>query len=140
LQAGGWQPLSRGRSKPAASPKIDQREPTRTHEPADAVIGEIFELNGTNKPAAAKKALAFLSNGGSSDLLFAASRRLIFRKGRDAHDYKFGAASWEECVLTSNPRWRAPLAAAALFNFPSSKTPDSPLMEKARAAVKTVMT
>lgn len=139
LQAVGWQPLYRARSKPPATPRIDALEPTKTNEPADAAVGEIFDLVSTNRPEAAKKAFDFLSNGGSSDLLFAASRRLIFRKGRDAHDYKFGAASWEECVLTSNPRWRAPLAAAALFNFPGSQTPDSPLMEKARAAVKTVL-
>ena len=33
----------------------------------------------------------------------------------------------------------APLVAAAMFNLPGSKTPDSPLMDRARAAVKTVL-
>ena len=40
----------------------------------------------------------------------------IFHKGRDSHDYKYGAAAWEECVLASDPAWRAPLAAAVLVS------------------------
>ena len=67
--------------------------------------------------------------------MFDAARRMIFHKGRDSHDYKYGAAAWEECVLASDPKWRAPLAAAMLFNLPGAKTPDSPLMIRAREAV-----
>jgi hypothetical protein len=73
------------------------------------------------------------------DRSFPVSVPLIFRKGRDSHDYKYGAAIWEECVLASDPKWRAPLTAAALFNLPGARTPDSPLMDRARAAVKTVL-
>jgi hypothetical protein len=68
-----------------------------------------------------------------------AARRLIFRKGKDSHDYKYGAAAWEECVLTSDPKWRGPMAAAAMFNLPGAKTPDSPLMIRAREAVAKVL-
>ena len=77
--------------------------------------------------------------GGSTDLVFAAARRMIFHKGRDSHDYKYGAAAWEECVLASDPKWRAPLVAAAMFNLPGAKTADSPLMIRAREAVAKVM-
>ena len=63
---------------------------------------------------------------------------MIFHKGRDSHDYKYGAAAWEECVLASDPKWRAPLIAATMFNLPGAKTKDSDLMIKAREAVKTV--
>jgi len=88
---------------------------------------------------AARKTLGFLKNGGSNEAVFAAARRMIFLKGRDSHDYKYGAAAWEECVLASDPKWRAPLAAAMMFNLPGSKTPDSPLMNQAREAVARVL-
>jgi hypothetical protein len=139
LQAVGWQPLYRGRAKPPAEPAIDALEPTKPDASGDEAVAEIFEAVSVNRGQAAKKALGYLANGGSTDLVFDAARRLIFRKGRDSHDYKYGAAQWEECTLASDPKWRAPLIAAAMFNLPGSKTADSPLMIRAREAVKKVM-
>jgi hypothetical protein len=60
---------------------------------------------------------------------------MIFRKGRDSHDYKFGAAAWEECMLASDPRWQAPIAAAAMYLTPGASAAESPLMIRARAAL-----
>ncbi len=54
------------------------------------------------------KALGYLRAGGSTDLIFAAARRMIFHKGRDSHDYKYGAAAWEECVLGDRPEVAGP--------------------------------
>ena len=139
LQAVGWQPLYRGRAKPPASPVIDALEPIKPGSSGDDAIGEIFDTVSENKTEAARKAIGYLSQGGTPDAVFAAARRLIFRKGRDSHDYKYGAASWEECLLTADTKWQAPLVAAAMFNLPGSKTPDSPLMIRAREAVKTVL-
>ena len=39
----------------------------------------------------------------------------------------------------TEPRWHAPLAAAAMFQLPGAKTGDSPLMIRAREAVTKVM-
>ena len=63
---------------------------------------------------------------------------MIFHKGRDSHDYKYGAAAWEECLLASDPRWKPLLTAATMGHFPSSTAKDSPLMDRARAAVQSV--
>ncbi len=138
LQAVGWQPLYRGRVKGPAAPFIDALEPIKPTAPGDEAIGEIFEAVSTDRGVAARKTLGYLSNGGSSDLLFTAARRLIFHKGRDSHDYKYGAAAWEESVLASDPKWRSPLLAATMFNLPGAKTKDSDLMIRAREAVKTL--
>ncbi len=139
LQAVGWQPLYRGRAKPEAGPVVDALEPIKTDSTGDEVVAEIFDSIPNKRGDAARKAVSYLNQGGSADLVFAAARRMIFHKGRDSHDYKYGAAAWEECVLTSDPRWRAPMVAATMYNLPGAKTPDSPLMTRARDAVKTVL-
>ena len=139
LQAVGWQPLYRGRAKPAAGLAIDALEPLKPDSSGDEAVVEIFDAVSRDRRVAAGKAVGYLQSGGSADAVYAAARRLIFHKGRDSHDYKYGAASWEECLLASDPKWRAPLVASAMFNLPGSKTPDSPLMTRAREAVKNVL-
>lgn len=74
--------------------------------------------------------MAYLARGGSPDLIFDAARRMIFHKGLDSHDYKYGAALWEECLWSTDPKWRSPIIAASMFNFPSAKAADSPLMNR----------
>jgi hypothetical protein len=64
---------------------------------------------------------------------------MIFHKGTDSHDYKYGAAIWEECLTATDPKWRSHLAASAMFNLPGAGRPDSPLMIRAREAVANVM-
>lgn len=139
LQAVGWQPLYRGRAKPPAGAAIDALEPIKPDATGDEAVGEVFAAVSRDRHEAARKAVGYLNAGGSPDAVFAAARRLIFHKGRDSHDYKYGAAVWEECLLSSDPKWHAPLVASAMFNLPGSKTPDSPLMNRAREAVKTVL-
>lgn len=139
LQAVGWQPLYRGRAKPSGGASIDALEPIKLDSSGDEAVIEVFDAVSSDRNQAARKAVGYLQAGGSPDALFAAARRLIFHKGRDSHDYKYGAAIWEECLLASDPKWHAPLVASAMFNLPGSKTPDSPLMTRAREAVKKVL-
>jgi hypothetical protein len=139
LQAVGWQPLYRAAAKPRSALAIDALEPAKPDASGDEAVAEIFESVPEDRETAARKAVGYLNRGGSADLVFAAARRMIFHKGRDSHDYKYGAAAWEECVLASDPKWRAPLVAATMFNLPGAKTKDSQLMIRAREAVKTVL-
>jgi hypothetical protein len=142
LQAVGWQPLYRDRAKPKAESPIDSLEPgeseSSTPPPAEEVTAA-FEAINDDRHEAAKKALAYLNQGGSRDLMFNAARQLIFHKGRDSHDYKYGAAILEEIMHATSPSWRNPLLASAMFNFPGAKTPDSPLMVRAREAAASVL-
>ena len=138
LQAAGWQPLYRNMVRSKSETAIDALQPLAPDASGDDAVGEVFAELGKDRNKAAAKALGYLARGGSPELLFAAARRLIFHKGRDSHDYKFGAASWEESRLACDPKWQGPLAASALFNFPSSGAPDSPLMNRAREAAKRV--
>ncbi len=140
LQAIGWQPLYRGRAKPADSTRIDTMAPAADllKSRGNEAIAEIFDSINQSRQSAGQKTLAYLAGGGSPDLIFDAARRMIFHKGRDSHDYKYGAAVWEEVMHATDPRWKAPMIAAAMFNLPGAKTPDSPLMIRARESLASV--
>ncbi len=134
LQAVGWQTLFRDASGAKGDMKLDGLEPADS--PSSDAVAEVFSTIKESRPRAASRALAFLARGGSVETIFAEGRSLIFRKGRDSHDYKYAAAAWEEARLASDPRWHAPLAAASLAYVPSPEAPDSPLMNRAREALK----
>ncbi len=138
LQAAGWIPLYRQRAQNARDVRIDHLEPKSPDTKGDEAVGEIFADLGNDRIRAASKVIGYLDQGGSAQDVFAGMRSLVFRKGRDSHQYKYGAASWEECLLSSNERWRGPLAASTLLYVPGSDQPDSPLMNRARDAVKRV--
>jgi len=139
LQAVGWLPFYRDRIKPAGGPGLDAIEPLAVETKGDEGVAEVFDAIGKDRTTAARKALGYLVAGGSPGAIFAASRRMIFRKGRDSHDYKYGAAIWEEAQLASDPKWRHVLAAASLHYVPGPSSPDSPLMKRAREAVASVL-
>ncbi len=141
LQAIGWQPMFRGRTKLADSAGIDslKASPEGSLLKGDEAVAEIFTAINEDRKKAGIKALAYLNQGGSRDLVFDAARRMIFHKGRDSHDYKYGAALWEECLWSAEPKWRDLIVAAAMSNFPGARTPDSPLMTRAREALAAVM-
>jgi hypothetical protein len=141
LQAVGWQPMYRGRTKLTDADGIDALKvnPDIAISNADESVAEIFTTISDDRKKAAAKAQAYLGRGGSSDLIFDAARRMIFHKGRDSHDYKYGAAISEEFLWSTEPKWRGQIVAASMFNLPGTKTPDSPLMIRAREALATVM-
>jgi hypothetical protein len=139
LQAVGWQPLYRDRLKATSPIEIDALKGAGSSIHGDEAVGEIFSTINADRGQAAAKTVAYLAEGGSAERIFDASRRMIFHKGTDSHDYKYGAAIWEECLSTTDPKWQAPLIAASMFNLPGAKTSDSPLMIRAREAAAKVL-
>lgn len=135
LQGAGWVPLFRRRMNLDASPVLTSMEPIAPDGSGDEAIAQIFEAISDDHRRAAALILGYFDQGGSSDALFAATRHSIFRKGRDSHDYKYGAAAWEEHHLASDPRWQPAIAAAIVGKIPGSGTTDSPLMRRAQEAV-----
>jgi hypothetical protein len=141
LQAIGWQPMFRGRTKLTDSEGIDvlKVNPDLAISSGDEAVGEIFTTVNEDRKKAAAKAQAYLGRGGSSDLIFDAARRMIFHKGAESHQYKYGAALAEEFLWSTEPKWRGQIAATSMFYLPGAKSPDSPLMNRAREAVAAVM-
>ena len=135
LQAAGWFPLYRDRAKPESTLKLDTLEAATFEAKGEDRLTEVFAAIAKSRPEAAAKALGYLKEGGSPSAIFAMARKLIFQKGRDSHDYKYAAAAWEEFTLSADPRWQPNLAAAMMGNLPSTGQADSPLMQRARAAM-----
>ena len=99
-----------------------------------AAVAEIFAAAGPDRPAAARKALAHLDRGGRPGALADAGRRLVFLKGKDAHDYKFSSAVFEDYAHVAPPL-RNRCLAASLYYLPSSASPDNGLVKRTRAAL-----
>jgi hypothetical protein len=100
-------------------------------------VEEIFADVSRDRGEAARKTYAYLQAGGSPEALMTAARRLIFLKGTDAHDYKFSSAALEDYYHVS-PAWRNHYLATSMFNLRGSGHKDNPLVERARAALKTI--
>ena len=132
VQNAAFLPLFRGNVKEKGA-EIDTLEPMRTDAAGAAAVEEIFSDVGHDRLLAARKILAFLKENGDAKLLADSARRLIFLKGRDAHDYKFSAAVLED--FHSMPEsWRNRYLAASVFNLRSSRDSDNDLVARTRAA------
>jgi hypothetical protein len=76
--------------------------------------------------------IGYAEAGGDLEPLFREARRMVFFKGGDSHQYKFGAAAWEECLLSSDPAWRAPITAAMMFYVPGAGAAETSVTRQAR--------
>jgi hypothetical protein len=137
LQNAAFLPLFRrsmqGRGR-MGNDRIDQLEPLNPDSAGEKGIAEIFAEASRDRQTAARKALAFLGQGGRSKDLIDAARRLVFLKGNDAHDYKFTTAVLEDYEHVSRA-WRDRFLASSLMRLCGSGEPDNKLVERTRAAL-----
>lgn len=134
LQNAAFLPLYRGEPK-KKNLRIDALEPVTpaAKDPAGG-LAEIFAAVGPDTAAAAAKLLGWLKQNPDPGPFADAARRLIFLKGRDAHDYKFSSAVLEDYPQVSGA-WREPFLAASLFNLRGSGEVDNPLVQRIRSAL-----
>jgi hypothetical protein len=135
LQAASFVPLFRqamqGRGRVADTPRID------TFEAAEGrpAIDDVFTTLTNDRLGAARKTLALVqADRGQAEPLIAAARRLVFAKGTDSHDYKFSSAALEDYYHVT-PAWRDRYLASSVFWLKGSGARDTPLIERARAAL-----
>ena len=74
--------------------------------------------------------------GGDATQFISAARRLIFLKGRNAHDYKFSSAVLEDFYHVSR-QWRDLFLALSVFNLRGSGERDNNLVQRTRNALGT---
>ena len=75
-----------------------------------------------------------LQAGGQAEEVVHAARRLIFLKGRDAHDYKFSSAVLEDYHHVS-PALRNEFLALSVFNLRGTGDKDNGLVSRIRTAL-----
>jgi hypothetical protein len=133
LQNAAFLPLYRG-NRADSGLHIDTLEPLAPEAKGDEAVAEIFAAVSKDRLTAARKILGYLKDQPSPRPLADAARRLIFLKGRDAHDYKFSSAVLEDYERLSPP-WRDRLIAASAFYFKGSGEKDNALVQRTRAAL-----
>jgi len=136
LQACSFNPMFRESAKGRGS-LSDARIDTLRAKPAespDEAVGEILADISADRMRAAEKVYGYVSEGGDTYELVDAARRVLFIKGRDAHDYKFASAVLEDYAHVS-PAWRDRFLATSVFHLRGTGHPDSGLVERTRAAL-----
>ncbi len=117
--------------------KINELRPAKIDAAEPKAAAETFELVGNDLSGAATRAFALAQQHSQPETYFKLARRLIFRKGNDAHRYKYAAATFEDYDLVS-PAWKPHLLATSVYYLNGSNDPDSKLMTEAIGAVKKV--
>lgn len=101
--------------------------------PAEAAEQVLSHID-SDRALASAEAFAFAQQWPHDPTLARAAVRLVLHKGTDAHDYKYPAAIFEDCQSISLA-WQPHMLATAVYHLPGSEQPDSPLIERARAAI-----
>jgi len=133
LQNAAFMPLFRGNAKDKGI-RIDTLEPLDPKADGDALLEIFADISSKDKLTASRKMLAWLKANPDPRPLAQAARRMIFMKGRDAHDYKFSSAVLEDYHHLSPP-WRDRFLAASAFWLRGSGDPDNGLVRRTRAAL-----
>jgi hypothetical protein len=129
--------MQRGSRGNFGSVKITALEPAKIDADESKAAAETLELVGHDLPGAAARAYALAEQHPEPETYFKLARRLVFRKGADAHRYKYAAAVFEDYGLVS-PSWRPHMLATSVYYLNGSQDPDSKLMTHALDAVKKV--
>ena len=138
LQACSFNPMFRQSAKdrgPLANHSVKSLQPIECDHSGTEAIEEIMAEISKNRMLAAQKSLGFLTSGGNPHELISAARRLLFSKGRDAHDYKYSSAVLEDFGHVG-PAWRERFLAMSVFNLKGSGDRDSGLLTRTQAALK----
>ena len=122
--------MGRGRVSGAT---VDALQPVALDEPASAAE-EIFAEVSRDRMRAAGKLKSYLAAGGDPRQIINTARRLVFLKGRDAHDYKFSSAVLEDYGHTSR-EWRDLFLCLGLFNLRGAGERDNGLVQRTRTAL-----
>jgi hypothetical protein len=136
LQAAAFIPLFRATAglNTGGGIAIDTLEPTTLASSGASGLEEIFSDVSRDKLLAARKTLAWLSEGRDAKPFIDTAQRMIYLKGTDSHDYKFSSAALEDYGHVSPPL-RDRFLAASVFWLKGSGAPDNTLVARTRAAL-----
>ena len=117
--------------------KITELEPVETPQRSRDALDDIFALVATNAPQAAAKAMTYAGRHPQLTSFSRFAQQLILRKATDAHDYKYAVSIFEDYRQVSSP-WRPHMLATSTFHLRGSTLPDSPIMNRAMEAIRSL--
>lgn len=98
-------------------------------------IKSVFNFVEGDRASASLSLHEYLVAGGSATEFINEARRLIFAKGRDAHDYKFSSAVLEDYFNISPGPMRDKFLALSVFNLRGTGHADNQLIPRIRGAL-----
>ena len=139
LQNAAFLPMFRdGMNRRGDVKEVTVAKLAETESDAKPSVDAIFETLGSQPLDAARMTLAYLqgeeNHAAKAKELIDAARVLIFRKGSNAHDYKFSSAILEDYYHVS-PQWRDTYLASNIFLLRDSKRSDNQLVQRTQAAL-----
>lgn len=136
LQACAFNVLFRDAARARGQLKDETIESLQAVKPEAArlTVEDLLHSISSNRAQAAAQVEAYLAAGGDPYAFIDGARRLIFLKGRDAHDYKFSSAVLEDYGHGS-PAWRSTFLALSVFNLKGTGDRDNQLVERTRDAL-----
>jgi hypothetical protein len=141
LQAVGWmgqfKELETNESKGLRDRKITDLVPAELPADAEKAVAETMADVPAKPEAAASKVFRLAQDPATAAVFKTTVRRLIFAKADEPHYYKYPAAIFEDCRLVS-PEWQPHVLAAAPYYIKGPTDPDSPVMQRARDAVRSM--
>ncbi len=109
--------------------KIVERLNEPRQDSSEVTLETILAAIRRNTTGAAELTAQWLAQGNDPRLLLDATRRLIFFKGNDSHDYKFSSAVLEDYHLVS-PNWRNHFLAGSTSQLRGSQESDNGLIAR----------
>lgn len=141
LQGVGWmgqfQRFMSGKNGGLADLRITELTPADIPQDPQQSAHDVLVLASSDPALAARKAFAVARAVPEPRELLAGACRMIVRKGTDAHDYKYPVAVMEDFRLVS-PEWRPHMLATLVYHVPGITLPNSPVMQRAEEAVRTI--
>ncbi|MCA9134201.1 MAG: hypothetical protein KDA45_13630 [Planctomycetales bacterium] len=142
LQACAFLPMfrqsaaARGQLAARTIDQLTHSEANNNSSQADSpeALSKIFDTLNDDSLQAAELLLGYLRAGGSANDVLQQARRLIFLKGKDAHDYKFSSAVLEDYHHVSRPL-RQEFLALSVFNLRGTGDSDNGLVSRIRGAL-----
>jgi hypothetical protein len=140
LQAVGWMGQFNALAaseKELADWKITEMAPGDLPADTDKAVAQTLADLGTRPDAAAGKVFRLARDPAAANTFMTAVRRLTFAKADEPHYYKYPVALFEDQRLVS-PAWQPYILPATVYFVKDSSAPDSPVMQRARDAVRSL--
>jgi hypothetical protein len=132
LQAAAFMPLFRDRlGSGVRALTIDGLEPEESGDSPARQLDAIFAALGTDRDAAARKALAYFQGAGEQAAFEAQARHYTVDRNLGYHDYKLVEAVFENARHLEDP-WRARYLATSVYDLNGPHTARNPVVARAR--------